>query len=152
MPHRSTFASTTTEVCTVSNTTAAFIATGACSITASQAGNNTYAAATPVLQSFTVNGKAQTITFLNPGAQTVGTPLTLSATATSNLTVSFASTTTSVCTVAGTPAVATFVEAGTCTITLQAGNSTYAAATPVLQSFTVNGKAQTITFLNPGEQ
>ncbi|MGA2085098.1 MAG: fibronectin type III domain-containing protein [Terracidiphilus sp.] len=79
----------------------------------------------------------QTITFANPGAQTVGTPLTLSATASSGLTVSFASTTTSVCTVSGTTA--TFLEAGTCSITAsQAGNATYAAATPVTQSFTVN--------------
>jgi len=80
---------------------------------------------------------AQTITFNNPGAQTVGTPLTLIATATSGLMVSFASATTSVCTVSG--ATATFLAAGACSITAsQAGNSTYAAATPVTQSFTVN--------------
>jgi hypothetical protein len=97
---------------------------------------------------------AQTITFANPGAQTVGTPQTLSATATSGLAVSFASTTTNVCTVSGTTA--TFIAAGTCTITAsQAGNSTYAAAAPVSQSFTVNAAsliAQTITFANPGAQ
>jgi fibronectin type 3 domain-containing protein len=97
---------------------------------------------------------AQTITFANPGAQTVGTPLTLSATATSGLTVSFASTTQSVCTVSGTTA--TFLAAGTCSITAtQAGNATYAAAAPVSQSFTVNASgllAQTITFANPGTQ
>ena len=135
------FASTTSSVCTVSGTTATFVAAGSCSITASQAGNATYAAATPVSQSFTVSGgakTAQTITFANPGTQTVGTPLTLSATATSGLTVAFASTTASVCTVSGTAA--TFVAAGTCTIqATQAGNSTYAAATPVSQSFTVTG-------------
>ena len=137
------FASTTSSVCTVSGTTATFVAAGSCSITASQAGNATYAAATPVSQSFTVSGgakTAQTITFANPGTQTVGTPLTLSATATSGLTVAFASTTASVCTVSGTAA--TFVAAGTCTIqATQAGNSTYAAATPVSQSFTVNASS-----------
>jgi hypothetical protein len=80
---------------------------------------------------------AQTITFANPGPQTVGTPLTLSATATSGLAVSFASTTSGVCTVTGTTA--TFLTAGTCTIdATQAGNSTYAAAAMVSQSFTVN--------------
>ena len=85
----------------------------------------------------------QTITFANPGMQTVGTPLTLSATASSGLAVSFASTTTSVCTVSGTTA--TFLNAGTCTIqATQAGNSTYAAATPVAQSFTVNAAPVTI--------
>ncbi|MGD0902043.1 MAG: hypothetical protein ABR924_03785 [Terracidiphilus sp.] len=133
------FASTTTSVCTVSGTTASFIAAGTCSITASQAGNSTYAAATPVSQTFTVSTAliAQTITFNNPGAQTVGTPLNLTATATSGLAVSFASTTASVCTVSG--ATASFIAAGTCSITAsQAGNSTYAAAAPVSQSFTVN--------------
>jgi hypothetical protein len=80
---------------------------------------------------------AQTITFANPGAQTVGTTLTLVATASSGLAVSFASTTTSVCTVSGTTA--TFVSPGTCTIdATQAGNATYAAATMVPQSFAVN--------------
>ena len=134
------FASTTTTVCTVSGTTASFIAAGTCTIQATQAGNSTYAAATPVSQSFTVNAAPltpQTITFANPGAQTVGTPLNLVATASSGLTVSFASTTTTVCTVSGTTA--SFIAAGACTIqATQAGNSTYAAATPVSQSFTVN--------------
>jgi hypothetical protein len=80
---------------------------------------------------------SQTITFANPGTQTVGTPLTLSATATSGLTVTFTSTTPSICTVTGTAA--SFSAAGTCTIDAnQAGNSTYAAAPMVPQSFTVN--------------
>jgi alpha-L-arabinofuranosidase len=80
---------------------------------------------------------AQTITFGTVAAQTVGTPLTLSATASSGLAVSYASSTTSICTVSGSTA--TFLAAGTCTITAsQAGNASYAAATPVAQSFTVN--------------
>jgi large repetitive protein len=80
---------------------------------------------------------AQTITFDNSGSQTVGAPLTLSATANSGLTVSFTSATPSVCTVSGT--MATFVAAGTCTIDASAaGNSTYATASQVAQSFTVN--------------
>lgn len=48
------FASTTTDVCTVSGSRATLITAGACSITASQPGNGTYAGATPVIQSFTV--------------------------------------------------------------------------------------------------
>jgi hypothetical protein len=67
----------------------------------------------------------------------VGTPLALSATATSGLTVAFSSTTTGVCTVSGTQA--TFLTTGTCTIDAnQGGNSTYAAALMVPQSFAVN--------------
>jgi len=139
------FASTTSSVCSVSGTTASMLATGTCTIQATQAGNSTYAAATPVSQSFTVNGLAQSITFGAIASQTVATPLTLSASASSGLAVSFASTTASVCTVSGTAA--TMLTSGTCTIqATQAGNSTYAAATPVSQSFTVNGEAQSITF------
>jgi hypothetical protein len=134
------FASTTSAVCTVSGTTATFLAAGTCTIQATQAGNSTYAAATMVARSFTVIAAAtltaQTITFAQPATQTVGTPLTLTATASSGLTVSFASTTETICTVSGTTA--TFLAAGTCTIQgTQAGNATYAAATPVSRSFTV---------------
>ncbi|HUA61137.1 MAG TPA: hypothetical protein VML19_20400, partial [Verrucomicrobiae bacterium] len=131
------FASLAAAVCSVNGSTASLKAPGTCTIQASQAGNSTYAAATPVSQSFTVNAAPltpQTITFNNPGTQIAGTPLTLTASASSSLPVSFASTTTSICTVSG--ATATFVAAGTCTIQAsQAGNSTYAAATPVSQSF-----------------
>jgi hypothetical protein len=142
-----TFTSTTTSICTVSGTKATLLAAGTCTIQATQDGNASYAAATPVPQSFTVNGETQTITFGAIPTQTVGTPLTLSATASSGLTVTFTSTTTSVCTVSGTTA--TFLTAGTCTINAdQAGNSTYAAATTVPQNITVNPapSAQTITF------
>ncbi|MFY9744605.1 MAG: hypothetical protein WAK21_21575 [Candidatus Sulfotelmatobacter sp.] len=143
--------STTPGVCTVSGTSVTLIATGTCTIDASQAGNNDYTAATMVPQSFTVNGEAQTITFANPGTETVGTPLTVSATSTSGLSVTFSSTTPSVCTVSGTTV--TFLTIGTCTMDAnQAGNSTYAAATMVPESFTVNGEAQAITFANPGTQ
>ena len=79
----------------------------------------------------------QTITFANPGTQTVGVPLTLSAEASSDAAVTVTSATPGVCTVSGTTA--TFVTAGTCTIDAsQAGNSTYAAASQVAQTFTVN--------------
>ena len=80
---------------------------------------------------------AQTITFANPGTQTVGVPLTLSAKASSDAAVTLTSATPGVCTVSGTTAA--FVAAGTCTIDAgQSGNSTYAAASQVAQSFTVN--------------
>src|ERR1035441_7520471 len=79
----------------------------------------------------------QTTTFDNPGTQTVGVSLTLSATANSGLTVSFTSATPTVCTISGTPP--TLGDAGTCTIDASvAGNSTYAAASQIAQSFTVN--------------
>ena len=81
---------------------------------------------------------SQTITFGSIATQTVGVPLTLTATASSGLPVSYTSSTTSVCTVSGSTA--TFLAAGTCSITAsQTGNSTYAAAAPVTQSFSVTG-------------
>jgi hypothetical protein len=146
------FASETTSVCTVSGTIATMVTSGTCTIQATQAGNTDYAAATQVTQSFTVNGEAQTITFANPGAQTLDAPnLALTASSTSNLTVSFTSETTGVCQVSGTALTMTAI--GTCTIEAdQAGNTTYAAATPVTRSFTVSAKAQTINFDNPGPQ
>jgi hypothetical protein len=139
------FASTTQSICTVSGVTASLLASGACTIDASQAGNGSYSPAQTVEQSFTVNAESQTITFGPIAAQAVGTTLTLTATASSGLPVSFASTTLSVCTVsAGT---ASLLASGTCTITAsQAGNTTYAAAQTVSQSFSVNAETQTIAF------
>jgi hypothetical protein len=89
---------------------------------------------------------AQTITFAALPAVTYGAaPFGLSATANSGLAVSFASTTTPVCTVSGSTV--TLIAAGTCTIkATQAGNVDYAAATAVYRSFTVHGEAQAITF------
>jgi len=79
----------------------------------------------------------QTITFANPGTQAVGVPLTLSVEASSAAAVTLTSATPGVCTVSGTTAI--FGAAGTCTINAsQTGNSTYAAASQVAQSFTVN--------------
>src|SRR5205814_516357 len=81
--------------------------------------------------------QTQTITFSPLASQVVGGSLTLSASASSNLTVSFASRAPAVCTVSGTTA--TFATVGTCTIQAsQSGNTSYAAATPVSQSFSVN--------------
>ena len=64
-------------------------------------------------------------------------PFTITATASSGLTVTFGSVTPSVCTVAGSRV--TLVAPGTCSITAsQPGNATYSAATPVTQTFTVS--------------
>ena len=136
-----------TTICTVAGNVASFAAAGSCTITASQPGDNDYSPATPVAQTFAVNSIAQSITFNPIPTQTVGTPLTLNATASSGLPVSFTSSTRSFCTVTGN--IASFIASGSCTITAsQAGNATYSPATPVAQTFTVNAIPQTITF-NP---
>jgi hypothetical protein len=92
---------------------------------------------------------AQSIGFTGPAGGTFGTPVPLSATATSGLTVAFASTTPAVCTVTG--ATVAPVAAGSCTIeATQGGNGTYAAATPVGQTFTIAKAAQAIAATAPG--
>jgi hypothetical protein len=67
-----TFASTTPSVCSVSGNTVTVLAVGSCSVTASQAGNSSYAAATPVTQSFGVFAAAQTISFGSLSNVTLG--------------------------------------------------------------------------------
>jgi hypothetical protein len=95
----------------------------------------------------TINAATQTITFNAIAAQTVGATVSLSASASSGLPVSFASLTPAVCTVTGTTA--SMVAAGTCSIQAsQSGNADYLAASPVTQSFTVtvsSGAGFTIT-------
>lgn len=148
------FASTTPAICTVNGTALTLVAVGTCTLDASQAGNANYLAAAVVTRSFSIAAGllAQTITFTSPGNQTLGTtPPALAASASSNLAVSYASTTPSVCTVSG--ADLTLVGAGACTVSAsQAGNGVYAAATPVSVSFTVAPAAQTISFTSPGNQ
>ncbi|WP_110457428.1 Ig-like domain-containing protein [Shewanella algidipiscicola] len=80
----------------------------------------------------------QSISFSNPGAQSFGSALTLTATASSGLTPVFSSSTTGVCTITASGAL-TFVTTGNCSIDAdQAGDSSYNAAPTVTQSFTVN--------------
>ena len=79
----------------------------------------------------------QTISFAALNNVVLGTAaFPVNATASSGLPVSFASTTSAVCTVSG--ATVTLVAAGTCAIqATQSGNTTYAPAVPVNQGFQV---------------
>ncbi len=131
------FASATTSVCTVSANTVTFLTTGTCGIWATQAGNGDFSPAPEVGHAFAVAKEAQTIAFPNPGAQTYGgLPFTLSATASSNLPVSYASTTSTICTVSSSTV--TLLATGTCGISAtQAGNTDYKAAAAVGLTFQV---------------
>ena len=134
------FASTTPTVCTVSGTTASLLTSGICIVQAKQAGNASYAAAAPVQQNLVVHMAAQTITFPAIAAQVVGANVTLGATASSGLAVTYTSVTTPVCTVSGSTA--TMVSAGACVIhATQAGNATYAAAPLLSKLIVVNAAA-----------
>jgi phosphodiesterase/alkaline phosphatase D-like protein len=83
----------------------------------------------------TVNGRPQTITFTQGDVASTA-PLTLNGTATSGLTVTYAASPSSVCTVSG--ATATWVSNGTCTITASqsaSGSTIWAPATNIVQAF-----------------
>jgi hypothetical protein len=133
-----TFVSTTTAVCTATGAMVTIITGGSCTIQAQQAGNGNYYAAANANQTFAVAKAAQTITFAALAGKTYGnSPFTVSATASSGLAVTFASTTTTVCTVNGSTV--TIRAGGTCTLqAAQAGNVSYSAAPVVSRSFTVN--------------
>ncbi|MER7274684.1 hypothetical protein ABT369_09525 [Dactylosporangium sp. NPDC000244] len=141
-----TVASTTSGVCTVSGGTVALAHVGTCTLTADQAGDADWAAAPQVTVSFQVTQGSQTIAFTPPAATALPAgPVTVTATATSGLAVSFGSTTQSVCTVSGNTV--TLVAAGACTITAdQAGSADWSAATQVTGTFNVTTDTQTITF------
>ena len=150
------FASTTAAVCTVAGSTVTIVTAGNCSITASQAGDGNYQAAPNVIEAFAITQAPQTISFTNPGSQvfTPGGTVALTATATSSLTVAFASTTAAVCTVAGSTV--TIVSAGNCSIAAsQAGNINYQAAPNIVQAFAITPATTTtsvVSSVNPSFQ
>jgi N-acetylneuraminic acid mutarotase len=140
-----TFTSTTPTICTVSGSTASLLTVGTCILHAAQAGNSNYSAAPTVSQGFYVHPAQQTITFPTiAGAWYALQQITLSATASSGLAVSFATTTPTVCTVSGNTA--SLLIGGSCILqATQAGNAFYGAATPVTQVVAAHLAHQSIT-------
>ena len=141
------FSSSNTAVATVLGNTVTIVGAGSTNITASQAGNTNFNAATPVVRALAVNKANQTILFEPLLAKGVSDPpFNLTGTATSGLAVSYISSNTAVATVSGVTV--TLLTAGTTTITAsQAGNTNYNAASNVNQTLTVNTKLnQSITF------
>ncbi len=141
------YSSSNTAVATISGNTVTIVGAGTANITASQAGDAIYNPAVDVMQQLIVNKANQTITFGALAARQLSEgSFQLSATASSGLSVSFASSNTSVATISENTV--TLVAAGTTTITAtQIGNENYNAASAVAQVLTVNNmQAQTITF------
>jgi hypothetical protein len=144
--------SETTGICTVSGLNITPVATGICVITATQPGNSSFSAATPVTQTFPIDSKTgQTITFSKPADRTFSvTPIASGATSSSNLTVTLISLTPSVCTVSGLNIVP--VSTGTCQIrATQAGDSSYAPASPVEQSFVITPGAPAVVIVQTAD-
>jgi hypothetical protein len=142
--------SNSTAVCTVSGASATPIAAGTCSITASQAGNANYLAATANTETFSVSAAlvAQTITFPTIPAKTYGAaPFVINPppSAGSGLAVSVTSNSPSICSVSGLTV--TLLTGGSCSLSAnQGGNGTYSPAPQVNQSFNIAPATQTITF------
>ncbi|MFM7306769.1 MAG: beta strand repeat-containing protein, partial [Actinomycetota bacterium] len=135
-------ASSDANICTVSGFNITMVTVGTCTLTASQAGNDNFNAATSVVQSFVISQASQTITFTDPADRPwSSTAFTLAPTASSSLTVTLTSSTTLVCTVSGFDV--TMLKAGTCTlVAAQSGDTKYSAATSVTQSFEIAKIAQ----------
>src|SRR6202023_2976668 len=137
-------------VCSISGSTVSFIGVGTCVIDANQAGNANFNAAPQAQQSFAVAKGDQTITFTSTapaGAKVGGPTYTVTATASSGLTVAFTidASASAVCSISGSTV--SFIGAGTCVIDAnQAGNANYNAAPQAQQSFAVAKGDQTITF------
>ncbi|HEY7011366.1 MAG TPA: hypothetical protein VH480_01320, partial [Streptosporangiaceae bacterium] len=142
------YSTNTPNVCPVSGSTVTPAEGGTCTITASQAGNDNYAAAQAVTKSFAVARLRQTIDFPQPPDVAFGKPVDLSAKASSGLPVSFGTGTPDVCTISGLTVTTTTV--GTCRITAsQAGDARYAPVRGVARSFQVKRATQAITFTPP---
>ncbi len=140
------YTSSNTAVATVMGNEVTIVGVGASTITASQAGNANYNAATAVTQELTVEKADQTITFDVLSNVAFGDAnFTLAATTDSGLEISYTSSNTAVATVMGNEV--TIVGVGASTITAsQAGNGNYNAATAVTQELTVEKANQAITF------
>lgn len=143
------YASSTNGTCTVSGATLHLIGPGNCNLTASQAGDANYAAATPVQKSFGVTKGSQTITWTQTLSGAVGGSIALTATGGASGNAVTYTGTTSICAVSGSTL--NLIGAGSCTVTAsQAGNANYNAATDVPKTFTVAGASLAISPPNVG--
>jgi hypothetical protein len=130
--------------CTVAGTTVHITSGATCTVTAQQAGNLDYAAATDVPQTFIIANTPQSISFAGIADHTMGdADFPAGASASSGLDISYS--TNASCSV--TDGTVHLLHIGTCTITAsQPGNASYAAASDVQQSFSIAKGGQTISF------
>jgi gliding motility-associated-like protein len=142
------YTSSNTAVATISGSTVTIIGAGTTTITASQAGNANYNAATDVPQTLTVAKAAQRISFVALAGKTFGDAvfnLTASGGSSGNA-ITYVSSNTAVAIISGSTV--TLVGVGSADIIAsQAGNANYNAATDVPQTLTVAKAAQSISFV-----
>ena len=142
-----TFTSNTPTICTMDGDKLVVVKAGECSVTASQAGDSTYMAASQQ-QLFNVLKHTQFVSFPSPGFQSITkTPAPLVATSESGMPVTFTSTTPEVCTTSGTTL--TLVSKGTCSITAtQAGTDIYDVGTSKAVFIVGDDKPPVLTIMN----
>jgi hypothetical protein len=126
-------------ICTVSGNVVTLTGAGSCKVLANAASDGNYSAALTVTKSITVKQLAQTISW-TPASTTLsvaGGPVTLDATASSGLSVTYSTTAApAICTVSGN--VVTPVGPGSCAVKAsQAGNTQYAVAVAVSKTFKI---------------
>jgi hypothetical protein len=130
--------------CTLSGPQVHLTGAGSCTITASQDGSSIYNPATAVARTFGIGKAGQQLTFdALPSKKFGDADFNVSATASSNLAVSFSAN--GNCTLTG--AQVHLTGAGNCTITAsQGGDSNYDPAPEVARSFSISKADQTISF------
>lgn len=131
-------------VCSVTGDQMTITALGACTITASQAGNEQYSAATPISQSFNIIKLEQNITFAGLSNIAYGNPVpVLNVQSDSGLPLSFE--TAGVCSLHNGSL--TVASVGVCTVTAsQAGNDSYYPAASVSRSFDIIKRDLSLSF------
>jgi Secretion system C-terminal sorting domain len=140
------FSSSDATVASITGNTITILKAGTVNITASQAGDASFNAATNVVQPLTINKANQTITFNALVSKTFGdAAFALSATSSSSLPVSFSSSDATIASITGNTV--TILKAGTVNITAsQIGDASFNAAADVVQSLTISKANQVITF------
>ena len=132
------------------NTLLTPVGTGTVTVTATQPGNANVTAATPIAQPVVIAPGAQTLTFTLASTNAVygDSPITLSATSSAGLPVTFAVTPTNVASVSGNTL--TITGAGKAAVTAsQSGSALWAAVKPVTQSLTIAKAPQTVSLSLP---
>lgn len=116
------YSSTTPAVCSVDNSTGVVTgkASGTCTIAANQSGNTLYAPAAQVTQSI-IFAFSQTLTFDAAPTLSLYDRATVTATATSDLPVSYSSSTPTICSVNSSTGLVTALLTGDCTIAANSG-------------------------------
>ena len=130
--------------CSVADGTVTLLHAEVCTITASQAGDATYLPASDVSQTFTIGRARQAIAFDALPDRTFGdSPLTLSATASSGLPLTFS--VAGACSLIGN--LLSIAGAGSCFVTAsQGGNADYEPSPSVSHTFAIVRAGQTIAF------